>query len=264
MIILGPTRGIVSYTSATAFDPDAAAYFTAAGITNATQKNAWNDAVVSLKAESLWAKIVTIRPYLGGTAGSHAVNAKNPATFGYTWHGTVTHNANGITGDGSTGYASGDAAPSDIGATGGLAFYKRVSGTGDNQCPIGSDDAVSDFFAFIENNAFNQKYGMWGSNVNAIQAGAPGVGFWAINRTSTTDLQLFLNGASLNTNTTLTSFSGLTQPMFALARNTGGFPTGFCDGNYALHCTFVGMATGDMATLSTIIQTFQTALGRNV
>ncbi len=61
-------------------DPDAAAFFTRAGITDATQKSAWNACVVSLKASGLWAKIELLYPLIGGNATAHSSAAARTAT----------------------------------------------------------------------------------------------------------------------------------------------------------------------------------------
>ena len=86
------------------FDPDAQAFITAAGITDTTQKNAINTLVLDLKAYAIWPKFIAIYPYVGGTATTHKFNLVDPlddnAAFRITWNGGVTHNANGITGNG--------------------------------------------------------------------------------------------------------------------------------------------------------------------
>lgn len=50
-----------------------------------------------------WNSIYAMYPLVGGTAGAHSINLKTPGTRSITWSGTVTHDANGIVGDGATG-----------------------------------------------------------------------------------------------------------------------------------------------------------------
>jgi hypothetical protein len=72
------THGILnSYASPSAYDSDAAAFFTSTGITNTTQKDAVNTLVLELKAESLWTKFIAIYPLVGGSATTHKYNLKN-------------------------------------------------------------------------------------------------------------------------------------------------------------------------------------------
>lgn len=62
--------------------------------------------VRELKAINIWSKIAALYPFVGGTAESHSYNLINPLQFQITWNGTVTHDANGIKGDGATGYGN--------------------------------------------------------------------------------------------------------------------------------------------------------------
>lgn len=86
-------------------DADASAFFTAAGITDATQKTAVNQLVVDLKAASIWTKMYLIYPFVGGTAAAHKWNLKDPrdldAAYRGGFNGSYTHNANGITPSGN-------------------------------------------------------------------------------------------------------------------------------------------------------------------
>lgn len=104
---LGSTNIIVHFGIGTdnsfAYDADAATFFTRSGITDNTQKYAVDFLAKALKANNLWTNIAALYPFVGGTTNSHAVNLKStsyPITF--TVAG-VTHNANGITGNGSSG-----------------------------------------------------------------------------------------------------------------------------------------------------------------
>lgn len=85
------------------YDPDAEAFFARSGIVNEVQKHAVNDLVVALKAQSLWEKMTAIYPFVGGTAESHSKNLKADQ-YNITWNGVVTHDANGVTANGTTGY----------------------------------------------------------------------------------------------------------------------------------------------------------------
>lgn len=97
-------HGIIASISVSGFDPDAQAFITAAGITDATQQNAINQLVLDLKGYSIWTKFYFLYPFVGGDATKHSYNLKNPAAYQITWGGTVTHDANGVTGNGTTGY----------------------------------------------------------------------------------------------------------------------------------------------------------------
>lgn len=268
MIILGASRGIVSYTSGPSFDPDAQAIINGivarSGTIPGGGQTAINDFVVSLKGFSIWSMIDWMAGMVGGNAACNGMNWILPGTDDIVWSGTITQNANGVTGNGTDGYGDTGVTPTDVGANGGFTFYKRVHGTGDNNIPVGVDDGALNSFVFVENNAFGQKYGRFGGDEIAVQAGAPGIGTWAVNRTSSTDLQLYYNGASVNTNTNLVVFVGLALPFFILARNQGGSENNFCNGNYCFFALHAGMTPTQAANFRTAIQSLQLALSRNV
>ncbi len=96
------------------YDTDADAFFTRASISDDTQKLAVNQLVLSAKAHGWWSLCDAIYPFVGGNSTAHSKNLK-ANTFNITWHGTVTHNANGVTGDGSTGYGDTGYIPSTAG-----------------------------------------------------------------------------------------------------------------------------------------------------
>lgn len=95
-------------------DADAAGFISRAAITDPVQKSAINRLVVQLKAASLWTKKDIIYPFVGGSATPHSKNLK-ANTFNITWNGTVTHDATGVTGNGSTGYGATGFNPSTAG-----------------------------------------------------------------------------------------------------------------------------------------------------
>lgn len=95
-------------------DTDADGYFTRASITDDTQKSAVNQLTRMHKASGVWTKIDFCYPYVGGTGPKHSHNLKS-ASYQLTWAGTPTHNANGITGNGTDAYGDTGFVPSTAG-----------------------------------------------------------------------------------------------------------------------------------------------------
>lgn len=102
-------------------DPDALAFIAAAGINDPTQISAICKLVLDLKTfgtPNYWSREVIIYPFVGGTAASHSINLVNPATFTLNYFGScalaAAHNANGMVGDGATGYAAAGIIPSNL------------------------------------------------------------------------------------------------------------------------------------------------------
>ena len=88
------------------WDSDATNFLAQAGIAITTNKavpTALNTLVQSAKAHGWWTNCDAIYPFVGATAAAHSLNLKS-TNYCILWHGAVSHNANGVTGDGSTGY----------------------------------------------------------------------------------------------------------------------------------------------------------------
>ena len=97
------------YSFGPSLDPDAQAFLTAAGITDATISGAIDTLVIQMKADNIWTKMKAIYPLVGGTDNTHKWNLKNPTdsdpAFRLTFNGGITHDVNGITSNGVNGYA---------------------------------------------------------------------------------------------------------------------------------------------------------------
>jgi hypothetical protein len=91
-------------------DPDAQAFLTATGITDATITGAINTLVLNLKGYNLWSKFYAIYPFVGGSATTHKFNLKNPAdtdaAFRLVFNGGWTHTSDGITGNAVNAFAN--------------------------------------------------------------------------------------------------------------------------------------------------------------
>ena len=91
-------------------NPDAAAFISAANITDPTQISAINTLVNGLQTDGIWTKMKAIYPFVGGTATTHKYNLKDPrdldAAFRLVFNGGWTHSSNGALPNGTNGYAN--------------------------------------------------------------------------------------------------------------------------------------------------------------
>ena len=104
------THGIIgSSVTVASGDADALAFFTAAGITDTTQKTAVNTFVTDLKGYNIWTKMKAIYPFVGGSATSHKYNLKDPrdldAAFRLVYSGGWTHSSTGALPNGTNAFA---------------------------------------------------------------------------------------------------------------------------------------------------------------
>ena len=261
-----------------AYDADAAAFFTAAGITDVTQKAAVNTLILGLKSAALWTSFYALYPFVGGTSGAHAVNAKTPGTYNITWVNSPTHNANGVTFNGTTNYGI------CVGLTGGsvlphlcgLSWYirttnttSRADGTYAAWGGIGKADSSCLYFAGMYKGApITQNRGGLGVLAGLVNDGPPKTqknGLISINRTSVTSVKAYDDGVEfLSYTTSDTTPSPPAVDVWVGGENAEGTLNMACNENIAFHAVHAGFTAGQSATLSTLIAAFQTALSRNV
>jgi hypothetical protein len=122
------------YSFGVSYDPDAQAFFTASGLTGATNLTAINNLVVALKGYGIWTKMKAIYPIIGGTAALHKWNLKNPldtdAAFRLTFFGGYTHSSTGMAGNGVNGYGNTFLNPDTVFSVANnvhLSLYSRTS-----------------------------------------------------------------------------------------------------------------------------------------
>ena len=247
------------------FDSDAAAYFAAAGITDPTQKAAYNTLVVALKGYSIYSKLFALYPFLGGTASSHKWNAINPvdsdAAFRIVWNGGVTHSSNGVQCNGTTGYGDTKFVPSTSGFTttsGSMGIYSRTNATGgyDFAATNAGSSSQAVIARYTDNNFF-VGYGLLSSVANSDSRG-----FFCCVRNGASNNEGFRNGTRV-----INAAAGQALQTTTLtigADNRAGVYTEFSSRQYALAYIGQGMSTTEQANLYTAVQAFQTALGRNV
>lgn len=248
---------------ASSYDTDAVAFFTAAAITDATQKSAANQLVLDLKASGLWLKMKAIYPFVGGTAAQHKWNLKDPrdldAAFRLVFYGTWVHSVTGAKPDGSTAHAQTFFNPStQIAANAGsLGYYSR---TNDNVtiCEIGAFDGTAGYFLVLDTPSPFFYAGANNTTFPPITMGGSAAFFQAV-RTGATTIFAQINAAQ----TALTaSYGAPNLPVYLAARNDNGNP----NLRSAHECAFAYMGgsltTIEASALYTAVQQFQTSLNR--
>lgn len=263
---ISPSR--VKASAGVSYDADAQAFFTAASITDATQKSAVNQLVLDLKSYNIWTKCLAIYPICGGSASSHAVNLKTPGTYNLTFSTGWTHASTGMTPNGAA-YADTFLTPSSHLSLNSahLSFYSRTNSTG-NYADIGSGNNST-------NIGYIQILSKWSDNkfyaqINDIDFSdnivSDSLGLFIGSRLSSTNVKTFKNNTIVTTKTTATSTFLTSLPIWISARNlqnTGG------GNNYSnRQCAFASIGDGltdtEAANFYTAVQAYQTTLSRQV
>jgi hypothetical protein len=260
-------------------DPATIAFITAAGITDPTQINAVNYLTESLKGINksenpsgidFFSGSYAIYPFVGGTATQHRYNLRNVSSFLITYGGGVTHDANGITGNGINAYGDTGFSPLNNNIPlddAGLAVYTRTSTNVGTE--LGSGDAGLTNCFLIQTRAG----GFANTNINsttfAAVSEAAGTGLFVAVRRNATSMQLYKNGASILLKTSGAASSARTaNNLYLMCNNINGVPISYSGKNIALSIIFevtnITYVNANMATLYNIIQQYQTLLSRQV
>jgi len=274
-----------------AFDADAAAYLaaviSAGGTTDATISAATNTLFTDLKSNGLYSKMSFFHPYIGGVANSNKINAKNPGTNDLIFTGSFTHNYSGSVANNGTSMASTQWIGPPTGGSiddfhfsfycgtinsvsyGGGAVYMQEFGNLDT---LYSTNAVfgwlggADYPVDGGQTYFNG--GVLNNYIIISQAVMSGTtGLFGASRVSTTDFRAYKNGSQVGSTQTLTrdqSWPSITlmSPGYTVPPNTSG--NQISSGRRRQFTTFgTSLTPAEFNTLSTIINTFQTTLGRN-
>jgi hypothetical protein len=255
------------------FDADAQPYINALGvlgIVDATLNTAWNDFVIAAKADGYWSKFLACYPFGGGTAAAHAINGKNPGTKDITWSGTVTHNANGITPNGSNGYGNTGISPgTDLSIDDvHLSLYCRSTGANEPRSDFGSLAAGASTLLVLNIRYDNVLYAWFpqqtGGDAFSV-SNSDAQGHFIATRIANNHLEAYLDGSSLGTQTGTRATGTMPSPnIYIGALNFNGSAVEHSNRNYAFASVGGGLSDTEAADYYTAVQAFQTALSRNV
>lgn len=258
------THGILARTaSGGGIDPDAQAFITAAGITDPTQQSAINTLVVSLKGYSIWTKMKSIYPFVGGTSSTHKWNLKDPrdldVAFRLVFNGGWTHSSTGATPNGVNGWADTKLVAQGTLGLNSTSFgvYSRTNV--DRLAPsignvTGAASAECSLWLRTSNLSFIRVNGLTGSST----ANNDSRGLFIANRVNSTQAQIQIRG-------TQTTFTNASNSLYTNPFQLGGVNPNFFD-TKELAFAFIadGLTSQNMTDLNTAVNAFQTALSRNV
>jgi hypothetical protein len=270
------TNTISSYrrSGSSGGDADAAAFISAAQITDATIIAAINTLVVSLKTANLWGKYSgkAIFPIVSDGVSQtrdvqHSYNLINPATFQLTYSAAMTHAATGMKSTGALSSLAGSTINASVDFTlnsMSLQFYLRNNVVEAN--PVGGWQGAGGvtrghfYPRFTGDLMFAECYG----TTNRLSVASPASdGLMSFSRTDATTLKGFRNGVQIGaTNSAATSVTPANSGL-VLGANPGN-GSALSTREMAFVGASGGLTDGEMASLYTIIQTFETTLGRQV
>lgn len=177
---------------------------------------------------------------------------------------------NGLTGNGSNKWLNTGIKPI-VAGTNNIGLAVMMPATGSNGAVMGSWDGAGATSRLTLSCKFSDTffYSFDGANANLIGGTlSPGIGFYANNRTSSTDHRVWFAKtgsafAQINATDT-TSFTGTavaTNPMSVFAQNGNGANNSFCSDTLSFACFHFNMSSTDLSNLFNRVQTLRVALG---
>jgi len=186
-----------------AVDADAQAFISAAGITDLTQATAIGTLVNDLKSYGLWTKMKAFYPMVGGTATSHKWNLKDPrdldAAYRLTFFGGLTHDSNGVLGNGTNSYAYTNLSQNTMGLNNmSMGWYNmnNVANSVQAKYAIGSSYTQMQFRYF---DSFSGAIQRIGGTVNTFTNSSTQKGMYVLARQNSTQALAYKNGTLQNT-----------------------------------------------------------------
>lgn len=245
-------------------------FLNATGITDVTTISALNTLVLSLKSNGLWSKMLAVYPFVGDTDDTQKYNLVDAqdtdSAFRITWGSGITHSSNGIQLSGLGGAITNldvgtDVDYDDISA----GVYIRTDNR-ENVWDLGAASLSPSFRCLIltarnldSTGKFATKAG--GVDLDYTNNTTTSQGFYQVSRSGT-------GGAYLNArNSTIgnPSESDVTSYTGTVCFGQAGVPAqGLSTRQYAFGYVGSNLTSGELQDYYTIVQTFQTSLGREV
>jgi hypothetical protein len=259
------SHGIIASQIAS-FDADAVAFFnrvtTAGGTLSTTEKQAVNQLVLDLKANSLWTPMKAIYPMVGASAAACAQNLKS-SSFTGTFTSGWTFASTGATPNGTSAYFdTGLNANTNLSQNSThLSYYSRTNiSAGQVDMGITTTTGTSTYLLFSYS-------GTGFSGINAAEAARtsaanPTTGLLIGSRNSSSQEKYFTNNVSQTR--TATSVSIASFNIYLGCYNNMGTALFFSSKQCAFSSIGDGLTDTQASNFYTAVQTFQTTLSRQV
>lgn len=258
-----PFLSAISTTGA-AYTARTLAFLAATGISDTTIANALNAMDLSLISTGLDAYIDALYPYVGGTATTHKYNFMNAAdtngAYRINFAGIITHDANGITGNGSNGVGE-TYWPLNLANLYDRSWscYLRTSGS-ENKW-TGRYDGIQCFGLQLNSTGASKVIQAQGLNT---LGGSGSIYNWGL-------IGISVPSSGANASFVFNILSVIFNITAGASPTTGTMPTlgmpdigQYTTRNLAFEHYGKGLSSAQFTQLSNIVTTFETALGRNV
>jgi len=251
------------YRFAAAYNPLTTAWIAATSETDTTILNALNTFEAGLIANSLTGKFNALYPFVGGNAAKHAFNFMNTSTFAISFVGGWTHSSTGALPNGTNSNADTTLVPLTTLSLNNahLSVYTRTNTN--VGVDIGVGQSVPTRNMFLASRTGGSAIGSINQINNSSVATADSLGHFVASRTGVNTIDVYKNGASIFASSEVSTI----LPSVSIYLGARRF-NATLDNRAARQLAFAtigsGLTAGEISTLYTLIQAFQTSLSRNV
>lgn len=265
------------YAFGVAYDADAQAFFTASGLTGATNLTAINTLVVALKGYGIWTKMKAIYPFIGGTSALHKWNLKDPqdtnAAFRLVFNGGWSHTNQGAQANGINGYGDTFLVPNTAFSVANslhLSVYSRTDQSAPTDIEMGTYDGSTASLLYL---SLDRSFSPTGTNANINNAtnitfsDTNSAAFYIATRIGSA--QKIFRNLSVGVSFTQANAAKATTKIaianaFSAAHGGGPDPGLYSNKQYAFMSIGDGLTDGEAANFYTAVQAYNTTLSRQV
>jgi hypothetical protein len=258
------TPTITPTPSSIPLDPDAQAYLddvvASGGTIDATITSAVDTLFTDLKSNGLYSKL-HFYPFVGGTAASHALyhNRTLGTTYDISWLGGVSHDISGSTGNNTNGYGVHSLGRTIFSNLGDISQGVYVIGDGSADVSYELQSTGTDDNALITRYINDLAYVRYSSFITGTNTDGTGLYISTLTGSTGGVVKLIKNGSTTLINSTTNDNDYISSNSQIMRGPSSAYsPRTF---NFVVYSTY--LTDSEVSTLSTIINTFQTTLGRN-
>lgn len=246
-------------------DPNAAAFISAAGITDVAEIRALNDLVLGYKRAGLWDKTTLLRPYRGNDPNTVRYNLKDPSTHLATLVNSPTVAFGGVTGNGTNSYVNQNNNWSTHTTKDNFRFarYIRNNVTGSVRNSGGNDGGGIGTTMLTRSGSNSITHRCQSGTESGVSGITDSRGLTAVNRDNSANYKVVKNGVVLST-VTNTSAALVNVGCFTLALCNNGGPANYSTENESFVIVGVSLTDAELAVEYALIQKFHFDLGISV
>ena len=234
------------------------------GVTTNALKKEIDSFFITGDTDGWLAEMIGMYLLIGATSATHAINACNPGTYNITWVNSPSHSSSGVSLNGSSQYGT-TAINNAVLTQNAVHLSVKTSGvtTTGVDTYIGASNGTTQRTQLVHQTSGTLQGQIHNNTDGAgmIQNTATRNNYLLVSRRSSTDIELYEDGVSIDTGTS-SGGSEPTYPLWIGALNNLGAAANYMDGTLESVTVGAGLSTAQASSFYTALSTLNTILGR--